>query len=196
MDLVYGLVTNIEYKPLRIQATLPDMGGILSPWAMVLTSRTQTAKTYDPLVVGEQVAILLTDDGETALCLGAVFSDEDTSPADSHKYVKVFDDGTRIEYDPQAKHMDISTVGTLAVTCAGDATVTAPKTTINSETTINGKTTINGDTSINGNTTITKNTSIGGSATIAKDASINGKPYSQHKHGGVERGSSFTNAPS
>ncbi len=171
MELVYGIVENIAYKPLRIQAKLPDMGDILSPWAGVLCKRSQTAKDFDPPVKGEQVALLLCDDGETALCLGSVFSDVDNSPADTHKWVKVFDDGTRIEYDPKAHHLDINAVGTLAVTCADDVTVTAPKATVNADADING------------------------TANIEKDAIIGGISFLEHLHGNVANGNSTTNPP-
>ena len=170
MDIVYGLVENIEYKPLRIQAVLPDMGGILSPWAQVLTARSLSAKTYDPPVKGEQVALLLSDNNETALCLGAVMSDVDNSPAGDHRYIKDFDDGTRIEYDSKASVLNINAVGAVIVT--------ASTATVNAQATINGDTTINGDAKISG------------------DATIGGISFLGHTHGGVESGGSSTSTPS
>ncbi len=171
MELVYGIVENIEYKPLRIQAKLPDMGDILSPWAGVLCKRSQTAKDFDPPVKGEQVALLLCDDGETALCLGSVFNDVDNSPADEHRYVKEFDDGTRIEYDPQSSHLDVQAVGSLAITCQDNIDITAPYATIHNDVTIDG------------------------TATITKDAIIAGRSFNGHKHGGVTGGGSTTAPP-
>ncbi|WP_019672319.1 phage baseplate assembly protein V [Psychrobacter lutiphocae] len=171
-QVVYGLVENIEYAPLRIQATLPDMDGMLSPWALVLCSRSQTAKSYDPPVKGEQVAILMYDDGESALCLGSVMSDVDNSPADGHQYTKVFDDGTRIDYDPNTSVLSINAVGAINVVCAGDVTVTANHAAINNDVTINGK------------------------ATITDDAVIGGISFINHKHGGVRSGGSKTQPPS
>lgn len=178
MDIVYGLVENIEYKPLRIQAVLPDMGGILSPWAQVLSARSQGAKTYDPPIKGEQVALLLSDNNETALCLGSVMSDVDNSPADDHRYIKDFDDGTRVEYDSAASLLNISAVGSVQMACEGDFKLTAASVTIDAPTTINGDTTINGI------------------ATIVKNAIIAGISFMLHKHSGVENGRSSTDKPS
>lgn len=178
MNIVFGLVENIEYKPLRIQAVLPDMGDILSPWALVLAARSQGAKTYDPPVKGEQVALLLSDNNETAICLGSVMSDIDNSPADDHRYIKKFDDGTCIEYDSAASLLDISAVGSIQIVCDGDFNLTAASATINAPTTINGDTTINGI------------------ATIVKNAIIAGISFILHGHTGIERGSSKTDKPS
>lgn len=178
MNIVYGLVENIEYKPLRIQAVLPDMGGILSPWAQVLTARSLSAKTYDPPVKGEQVALLLSDNDETALCLGSVMSDVDNSPADDHRFVKDFDDGTRIEYDSAASLLNINAVGNMQIVCAGTFKVTAASATIDAPTTINGDTTIKGI------------------ATITKNAIIKGISFILHTHGGVKSGGSSTQVPS
>ncbi len=178
MDVVYGLVENIEYKPLRIQAVLPDMGDILSPWALVLTARSQGAKTYDPPVKGEQVALLLSDNNETALCLGSVMSDVDNSPADDHRYIKDFDDGTRIEYDSEASLLNVSAVGSVQMVCNGDFNLTAASVTIDAPTTINGDTTINGI------------------ATITKNAIIKGISFILHGHSNVENGGGKSGNPS
>ncbi|MFB2538802.1 phage baseplate assembly protein V [Acinetobacter sp. c3-l95] len=169
-EIVYGLVENVQYKPLRIQARLPDMDGILSPWALVLTARSQTAKTFDPPVKGEQVALLLYDDGESALCLGSVFSDVDNSPSNKHLFSKVFDDGTRIDYDSDGHELLINAVGNVTVTC--------------SHATINATATIHGDTVIHGD------------AEITGDALIGGISFLNHQHGGVKRGESKTDTPS
>lgn len=177
MQLVYGLVKNIEYQPLRIQAILPDMDGMLSPWAQVLTARTQTAKHFDPPVMGEQVAILLYDDGESALCLGSVFSDVDNSPANEHEFCKIFDDGTYITYNSDNHTLTVNATGTINIICQ-TANITANQTTINSEVIINGDTTING------------------TATISDDAIIGGKSFNSHTHGGVQGGRGTTAQPS
>lgn len=176
-EIVYGMVENIEYQPLRIQAILPDMDDILSPWAQVLCSRSQGAKTYDPPVKGEQVALLLSDDAESALCLGSVMSDVDNSPAAAHRYIKAFDDGTRIEYDPDSSVLTVNAVGDVTIICAGAATVTASHTTINSDTTLNGDTTINGQ------------------LVVSDDAVIGGISFLRHPHDGIKRGSDTSNPP-
>ena len=108
MELVFGLVETIEYAPLRIQAILPDKDNMLSPFALVITPRSQTAKHFDPPVKGEQVALLLIDDGETAICLGSVFSDVDSSPADRHQFAKIFDDGTELTYDNDSRTLTVT----------------------------------------------------------------------------------------
>ena len=178
MEVVYGLVENIEYKPLRIQAVLPDMGDMLSPWAQVLTARSQGAKTYDPPVKGEQVALLLSDNNETALCLGSVMSDVDNSPANDHRYIKDFDDGTRIEYDSTASLLNISAIGDMQIVCAGTFKVAAASATIDAPTTINGDTTIEGI------------------ATITKNAIIKGISFILHGHSNVKNGGGKSGNPS
>lgn len=176
MELVFGLVHHIEYAPLRIQAILPDKDDMLSPFALVVTPRSCNAKHFDPPVKGEQVAILLTDDGETALCLGSVFSDVDNAPADRHQFSKVFDDGTAITYDNDSHTLTVNATGTINIICQ-NANITADKTTID------GVVEINGDTTING------------TATISKDAIIGGRSFKAHTHGGVRGGNGSTTPP-
>ena len=176
MELVFGLVENIEYNPLRIQAILPDKDDILSPFALVITPRSQSAKHFDPPVRGEQVAILLTDDGETAICLGSVFSDVDSSTADRHQFAKIFDDGTAITYDSDSHTLTVKGKGTVNIICQ-NAHITADKTVID------------GDLQINGDV------NIDGKATISDDAIINNKSFNKHGHGGVRSGNSTTTPP-
>lgn len=176
MELVFGLVETIEYAPLRIQAILPDKDNMLSPFALVITPRSQTAKHFDPPVKGEQVALLLIDDGETAICLGSVFSDVDSSPANRHQFAKIFDDGTELTYDNDSRTLTVNATGTINIICQ-NANITANKTTID------GAVEINGDTTING------------TATISKDAIIGGRSFKIHKHGGVRGGNGSTTPP-
>ncbi|MDO5650560.1 MAG: phage baseplate assembly protein V [Moraxella sp.] len=176
MELVFGLVENIEYAPLRIQAILPDKDDMLSPFALVITPRSQSAKHFDPPVKGEQVAILLTDDGETAICLGSVFSDVDNAPANRHQFAKVFDDGTELIYDNDSHTLTVNATGTINIICQ-NANIRADKTVID------GAVEINGDTAING------------TATISKDAVIGGRSFKTHTHGGVRGGNGSTTPP-
>lgn len=171
-EIVYGFVENIEYQPLRIQAILPDMDGILSPWALVLSARSLTAKHYDPPIKGEQVVLLLYDDGESALCLGSVFNDIDNSPAGDHRFIKRFDDNTQIEYDPKEHLLTINAIGDVTIICK-NASLTADKVTINAPETI-----------------------IDGKVEITGDCKISGISFLGHKHGGIIGGNSKTLPPS
>lgn len=179
LQLVFGLVDEVKHSPiLRIRAMLPDMGGMISPWAQVLTPRSQNAKNFDPPVVGEQVALLLMDDAEFALCLGSVFSEEDTSPASKHQYTKVFDDGTRIDYDPETHTLSVQAVGELKIVTDAMTQIHAPTTLIKSPL-----------ITLDGNTVITKG------LRVAFDAVIGNKPFLPHTHGGVITGGSTTLPP-
>lgn len=172
-QLVYGIVAKIKYQPiLQIQATLPDKGGILSPWASVLSARSMVGKHYDPPIKGEMVALLLTDQGESALCLGTVFSEADSSPAGDHRFIKRFDDNTQIEYDSKEHLLTIDAVGDISVICK-NASLTADKVTVTAP-----KTIIDGETEITG------------------DCKIGGISFLEHYHGGVMGGKSKTLPPS
>ena len=71
------------------------------------------------------------------------------------------------------KTVDIEAGKDVNVTCK-NATVNATKTTINSETEINGKTVINGETEINGKTVINDETEINGITSINAAATVTG----------------------
>ena len=165
-QVVYGIVAKIKYKPiLQIQATLPDKGGILSPWASVLCARSMIAKHYDPPIKGEMVALLLTDQGESALCLGTVFSEKDVSPSDDQRFIKRFDDETQIEYDHKEHLLSIDAVGDIKIKCKS-FTLIADKVTIDTPETV-----------------------------MTGDAVIGDISYLKHSHGGVMSGGAMTTMP-
>lgn len=173
-QLVYGLVANIKYTPfLQIQATLPDKGGILSPWAGVLCARSMVAKHYDPPIQGEMVALLLTDQGESALCLGTVFSQADVNPVFEHRFVKRFDDGSEIDYDLKEHHLTVKSVGKITIEADDTITIKAPDITLKAP-----------DIKLDGETTTTE------------DVIIKKKSFLKHTHAGVMAGSSKTSKPS
>ena len=165
-QVVYGIVEKIKYKPiLQIQATLPDKGGILSPWASVLCARSMIAKHFDPPIKGEMVALLLTDQGESALCLGTVFSEKDVAPSDDQRFIKRFDDETQIEYDHKEKLLSIDAVGDIKIKCKS-FTLIADEVTIDTPETV-----------------------------MTGDAVISDISYLKHNHGGVMSGGAMTSAP-
>ena len=165
-QVVYGIVEKIKYKPiLQIQATLPDKGGILSPWASVLCARSMIAAHFDPPIKGEMVALLLTDQGESALCLGTVFSEKDVSPSDDQRFIKRFDDETQIEYDHKKNLLSIDAVGDIKIKCKS-FTLIADEVTIDTPETV-----------------------------MTGDAVISDISYVAHGHGGVMSGGAMTSAP-
>ncbi|EAM2626103.1 phage baseplate assembly protein V [Salmonella enterica] len=95
-----GIISDIDEAVVRVRVTLPECDNLRSNWLAVLQRNTQDNKDYWLPDIGEQVEVLLDDNGEDGVVLGAVYSSVDTAPLASRdkRYVQ-FSDGAAFEYD-------------------------------------------------------------------------------------------------
>ncbi|EBS7636634.1 phage baseplate assembly protein V [Salmonella enterica] len=95
-----GIISDIDEAVVRVRVTLPECDNLRSNWLPVLQRNTQNNKDYWLPDIGEQVEVLLDDNGEDGVVLGAVYSSVDTAPLASRdkRYVQ-FSDGAAFEYD-------------------------------------------------------------------------------------------------
>ncbi len=95
-----GIISDIDEAVVRVRVTLPECDNLRSNWLPVLQRNTQNNKDYWLPDIGEQVEVLLDDNGEDGVVLGAVYSTVDTAPLASRdkRYVQ-FSDGAAFEYD-------------------------------------------------------------------------------------------------
>lgn len=95
-----AIVSAVDEGSHRVRVELPDLDGLETGWLIVLATKTLDDKEYWLPDVGEQVAVLLDNQGEDGCVLGAVYSDVDTVPvASKHKWHRRFKDGSTFEYD-------------------------------------------------------------------------------------------------
>ncbi|MZP49315.1 phage baseplate assembly protein V, partial [Escherichia coli] len=101
---------------------------------------TQDNKDYWLPDIGEQVEVLLDDNGEDGVVLGAVYSSVDTPPVtDKDKRYVRFSDEAAIEYDRKQHQLTVNGgIEKIVIEVKTSITITAPLTTINSNIQVNG----------------------------------------------------------
>ncbi|MDK9603499.1 phage baseplate assembly protein V [Lelliottia wanjuensis] len=95
-----GIISDIDEVKVRVRVTLPECDDLRTHWLPILQRNTQNNKDYWLPDIGEQVEVLLDENGEDGVVLGAVYSSVDTPPVTSKnkRYVR-FSDGAALEYD-------------------------------------------------------------------------------------------------
>lgn len=98
--LHFGTVSAVDEKTGMVRVRLPDLNNLRTDWLQVLYPKTLQDKCYCMPDLGEHVAILLDENGEDGVVLGAVYSTADKPPVVSRdKWHRRFKDGTVLEYD-------------------------------------------------------------------------------------------------
>jgi len=113
-----GTVSAVDENTCRARVRFPAEGGLESYWLQVLQHNTFVNKDNGLPDVGEAVAVLLDERGESGCILGAFYDDSNKPPSPNKDARRVtFGDGTVVEYD-RATHK-------LTATVVGDANITA-----------------------------------------------------------------------
>ena len=104
-----GIISDIDETSVRVRVTLPECDNLKSNWLAVLQRNSQDNKDYWLPDMGEQVEVLLDNNGEDGVVLGAVYSTVDTAPVASRdkRYVQ-FSDGAAFEYDRSTHQLTIN----------------------------------------------------------------------------------------
>ncbi|MDD1016829.1 phage baseplate assembly protein V [Pseudomonas rubra] len=127
VELEYGEVSAVDYLTCRIRVRLDDRDGVESFWLNVPQRNSQGTKRR-PLMpeIGEQVAVLLDEDGVGGVYLGGIYSTAEPPPVvdEDTDYVR-YSDGTVVSYDRAAGVMTLNSVGELVVKCTRSVTLEA-----------------------------------------------------------------------
>lgn len=100
VTLQTGTVSAVDADGVKARVRLPECDNMRTNWLDVLQRNTQNNKDYWLPDVGEQVKVLLDENGEDGVILGAVYSDVDRPPF-SDKNVRGIQcaDGTEFSYN-------------------------------------------------------------------------------------------------
>lgn len=109
LDLRYGVISQVNRKPLQYKCTIDDADGLETPWLVSLAMQSLGKTSGWAMPVGTQVALLLADNAETGVVLGAVHSEPDSEP-DGDGLTFDFNDGSKISYDPDSQVTHIKSV--------------------------------------------------------------------------------------
>jgi phage baseplate assembly protein V len=149
------------------------IGEIESDWLGFHANRAGIGRSWHPPSVGEQVIVLAVgEELESGAIIGALYSNDRPPPVSHAGSALVFDDGTRIDYDPATKAL------TAILPAGGTIAITAP-----AGVTISGPVTIEGDVTLTGK------------LTASDDVIASGKSLKSHKHLGVTAGSAQSGVP-
>ncbi|MNJ29011.1 Phage-related baseplate assembly protein [compost metagenome] len=125
VELEYGEVSAVDYLTCRIRVRLDDRDGVESFWLNVPQRNSQGTKRR-PLMpeIGEQIAVLLDEDGVGGVYLGGIYSTAEPPPVvdEDTDYVR-YNDGTVVSYDRAAGVMTLDCVGALLVKCTRNVTL-------------------------------------------------------------------------
>lgn len=154
---------DLEQMPPRVRVACGELTTGWLPW---ITLRAGQVKTWQPPSLGERI-VVLSPGGNLAngVALPAMFCEDQPPPArEAHATVTHYPDGARIEYDHQAKALNVTLPGTadlhsqgnitlntqaaVNITAQGPVSVTAP-----AGVTVNGPVTINGALHVSGTVT-------------------------------------------
>ncbi|NYT80872.1 phage baseplate assembly protein V [Alcaligenaceae bacterium] len=160
ITLETGIVTGVDYQACRVRVRLDDRDGVETYWLDVPQRNTQGTQRRPVLYeIGEQVRVLLDEDGVEGVVLGGVYSSAEPPPVadETTDYVR-FRDGTSVIYDMAGGELEVNVVRTVRVvaaesvhvTAGTDATVDTPELKITGNTTIEKKLTVKGGMAISG----------------------------------------------
>lgn len=120
----YGIVKEIDPEKMMVRCEIPDMDKVLSPWLLIVVPNSLKNRDYYLPDLEEQIVILLDENSESGVCLGAVYSTKDTPPINNldKRYVE-FDDGTTVEYDRKNHKLEIKVNGDISIEATGEITL-------------------------------------------------------------------------
>lgn len=168
-----GIVEEVGTALVKVR--LPELDNLVTDWLPVMQPVTLGARAWLVPRKGSVVVLLPGLAGlDDAVVLGCLYNQVDTSPFSDPAILGIeADDGTLIQYDPQAHKLTIHKpdsieIETTVIKVKGDLELT-------------GKFTHTGDQQHTGNTSQTGDAAISGTTTLAT-LIVNGKNFLGHTH--------------
>lgn len=168
-----GTVSDIDENTAQVRVCLPECDNLRTHWLQVLQRNTQENKDYWLPDIGEQVEVLLDENGEDGVVLGAVYSSVDVPPVASldKRYVQ-FSDQAMFEYDRKLHRLTING-GIKEIVIVAEMNITG-NVNIRGDVSIVGDMSVKGDVGIVGNTSVVGDVSIIGNTNIMGNLSTEG----------------------
>lgn len=111
-----GIVSQVDDTKHKVKVKIPALEDFETAWLAYLTPNAGGNQFYCLPDVGELVSVLLDARGEGGCVLGAIYNEQDPTPAASRDiWKKQFSNGTTIEHDRKSGHLTIHTTGTVIV---------------------------------------------------------------------------------
>lgn len=108
VTLQTGTISAVDADGVKARVRLPECDNMRTNWLDILQRNTQNNKDYWLPDVGEQVKVLLDENGEDGVILGAVYSDVDKPPL-GNKDVRgtQYADGAKFSYNRETHTLTV-----------------------------------------------------------------------------------------
>ncbi len=186
--LNYGYITEVDYSKGFAKVDLVGKN-IPTGWIQMLVQSSKETKHIFPYAIGEYVAVLMVDNSDNGVILGAVYGGDDKPDGGSENVYRIkFKDGATIEYDTDASTLKIDAVSALDI-AAEDVTIT-----VSGTCTIDGNLYVTGDINVDGSIDALDDISTTGNVDAFSDVSAGAGliKLTTHKHSGVTTGPGST----
>lgn len=120
-ELRFGVISEVRMRDGAVRVTFEDRDSVQSYWLQQLLIKTQTAKLWWPLELGEHVACLVDENGEAGVVLGAIYG-RDAKPNEAHEKdcILQFLNGDGIKHNSETGDLDIRVSGNVSIRADGD----------------------------------------------------------------------------
>lgn len=189
-----GVIVDVDTERARCRVQL---GGNTSDWLQWLTCRAGGARTWWAPSVGEQVLLLaLGGELDTAFVLPGIYSDDFSAPsASADAYHASFPDGAVIEYEPETGALAVTGIKTADVQASESITANTKVVMVKAAESITLDTpdVVCTNKLTTGTLEVKKGGKMSGDIEHTDGAfKSNGVQVDKHSHGGVQRGSDWT----
>lgn len=124
-----GIVLAVDDARHALRVKLPALENMETDWLPMITANAGGNRFYALPDEGELVACLLDARGESGVVLGAIYNEEDKTPAASRDiWCKEFTNGTRIEHNRATGQVTVDTPGQVLVKSAVRVLIDSPLT--------------------------------------------------------------------
>lgn len=114
--LQFGTVAEIDDKKHAVRVQIPALENLQTDWLPVITLGAGGNQFYCLPDVGALVVCVLDARGESGVCLGAIYNDNDPVPATSRDlHVLQYSNGTRIQHNRKTGDVLIKTKGKVTI---------------------------------------------------------------------------------
>lgn len=196
--LRFGNISEINPSTGYARVKFLDEDNLVSDWLQICVSGALLNKHAYTFGINEQVAVLMDDNGEEGVILGALYNDGTQPPSGiSDKTDTVlFEDGTRVEYNRQSGKLTVNSVGSVEITAATEIKITAPVITVTGNLLVSGSISAGGGTMTmeGGNINVDGDLTAQGSLT-ASEVTAGTVSLTTHVHSGVTTGGGTSGPP-
>lgn len=121
-----GHITSVDPEKGFAKVKFEEDNNIVSDWLPVIQGNTKDNKDSKTFDINEHVVVLIDQNLEMGVILGAIYSSDNTPPGESGKdiWMKTFKDGTKIKYDRSGKELNVEIASGGKIKLTGDVEIT------------------------------------------------------------------------